>query len=157
MSLVKVKREEETKGKYQKKLSPVKEKNAVCIFLVDDDLSYLYPLGFFLQKNTEHRIYCYTSGEECMKHMYQAPDIIILDFNLNPEPPDIMNGLEVLKEAKEIRPKTKVIMLSGRETFEGVTKSLKLGAYTYVIKDIEALDNLKKIINTIASEKSKES
>jgi DNA-binding NarL/FixJ family response regulator len=156
MSLVKTKREEEIKAKYKRKLSPTQEGNIVSIFLVDDDPSYLYPLGFYLQKNTEHKVFCYTSGEDCIKYMYQAPDIIILDFNLNPEPPHVMNGLEVLKEVKEIRPKTKVVMLSGRETFEGVTKSLKLGAYTYVIKDIEALTNLKKIINAIASEKTKE-
>jgi DNA-binding NarL/FixJ family response regulator len=145
----------ETSAKYKKKAVKKEARKEVCIFLVDDDSSYLYPLGFFLQRNTNHMVFCYTSGEECIKNMHHSPDIIILDFNLNPELPNKMNGLEVLKEVKELRPKTKVVMLSGRETLKGVTDSLKLGAATYVIKDIEALDTLKNIIESIADEKSK--
>jgi DNA-binding NarL/FixJ family response regulator len=145
----------ETSAKYKKKAVKKEARKEVCIFLVDDDSSYLYPLGFFLQRNTNHMVFCYTSGEECLKNMHHSPDIIILDFNLNPELPNKMNGLEVLKEVKAIRPKTKVVMLSGRETLKGVTDSLKLGAATYVIKDIEALDTLKNIIESIADEKSK--
>jgi DNA-binding NtrC family response regulator len=145
----------ETQVRYKKKVFVTPKKRVVSIFLVDDDLSYLYPLGFYLQKNTEHMVYCYRSGEECMKNLHKLPDIIILDYNLNPEPPDTMNGLEVLKEVKAVMPKTKVVMLSGRETFSGVVESLKLGAFTYVIKDIEALTTLKKIIETISEEKPK--
>lgn len=145
----------ETQVRHKKKVFVTPKKRVVSIFLVDDDLSYLYPLGFYLQKNTEHVVYCYTSGEECIKNLHKLPDIIILDYNLNPEPPDTMNGLEVLKEVKAAMPKTKVVMLSGRETFSGVTESLKLGACTYVIKDIEALATLKKIIGIISEEKPK--
>ncbi|HXP50841.1 MAG TPA: response regulator [Bacteroidia bacterium] len=145
----------ETSAKYKKKVIKKEARKEVCIFLVDDDSSYLYPLGFFLQRNTNHMVFCYTSGEECIKNMHHSPDIIILDFNLNPELPNKMNGLEVLKEVKAVSPKTKVVMLSGRETLKGVTDSLKLGAATYVIKDIEALDTLKNIIESIADEKSK--
>ncbi|HTA83960.1 MAG TPA: response regulator [Bacteroidia bacterium] len=146
----------ETREKLKKKVFVKPQKRIISIFLVDDDLSYLYPLGFYLQKNTEHAVYCYKSGEECMENIHKAPDVIILDYNLNPEQPDAMNGLDVLKEIKREMPKTKVVMLSGRETFSGVTDSLKLGAYTYVIKDIEALTTLKKIIESVAEEKPKE-
>jgi DNA-binding NarL/FixJ family response regulator len=145
----------ETSAKYKKKAIKKEVRKEVCIFLVDDDSSYLYPLGFFLQRNTNHMVFCYTSGEECIKNMHHCPDIIILDFNLNPELPNKMNGLEVLKEVKVMSPKTKVVMLSGRETLKGVTDSLKLGAHTYVIKDIEALETLKNIIESIAEEKLK--
>jgi DNA-binding NarL/FixJ family response regulator len=144
----------ETHTKYKKKVVDDTHRNIMSIFLVDDDLSYLYPLGFYLQKNTPHMVYCYTSGEECLKNMYHAPDIIILDFNLSPEPPNVMNGLEVLKEVKSVSPKTKVVILSGRDTVKGVIDSMNLGAYTYIVKDIEALASLKKIIDTIADKKA---
>jgi DNA-binding NarL/FixJ family response regulator len=146
----------EADTKYKKKEVGDHHGNTVSIFLVDDDASYLYPLGFYLQKNTPHMVYCYTSGEECMKNIYHNPDIIILDFNLAPEAPNVMNGLEVLKEVKSASPKTKVIMLSGRDTVKGVIDSMKLGAYTYIVKDVEALASLKKIIDTIANEKTKD-
>ncbi len=131
------------------------KKKTVSIFLVDDDLSYLYPLGFYLQKNTEHMVFCYTTGEECVKNLDKLPDLVVLDFNLNPELPNTLNGLDVLKEIKARSPETKIVMLSGRDTFTGVVESLKLGAYTYVIKDIEALTTLKKIIDTLTEKKSK--
>ena len=143
----------ETDEKTKKKVFVAPIKRALSIFLVDDDLSYLYPLGFYLQKNTEHSVYCYKSGEECMENLNKIPDIIILDYNLNPEFPDTMNGLEVLKAIKGKMPKTKVVMLSGRETFSGVAEALKLGAYTYVIKDIEALSALIRIIDSVAEGK----
>jgi DNA-binding NtrC family response regulator len=146
----------ETSVKHKKKVFVQPRKSAISIFLVDDDLAYLYPLGFYLQKNTDHMVYCYRSGEECIANLYKAPDVIILDYNLNPEEPNAMNGLNVLQEVKGAMPKAKVVMLSGRETFSGVVESLKLGAYTYVIKDIEALATLKKIIEKIAEEKPTE-
>jgi DNA-binding NtrC family response regulator len=142
----------DTSVKYKRKKVKEPAASAVTIFLVDDDISYLYPMGFFLQRNTVHKVYCYTSGEECIKNMYQAPDLIILDYNLNPEKPNTMNGLEVLKEVKKIRPKTKVVILSGRDTFQGVADSLKLGAYSYIIKDLEALTSLKKLVDSICDE-----
>ncbi|MGP8215501.1 MAG: response regulator [Bacteroidia bacterium] len=147
----------ETAVKYKKKAINEGKGNELSIFLVDDDLSYLYPLAFYLQRNhAEHKVYCYTCGEECLQNMHHhTPDIIILDFNLNPQAPNKLNGLEVLKEVKSLSPKTRVVMLSGRDTFQGVVDSLKLGAHTYVIKDIEALSSLKKIIDAIGNEKSK--
>ncbi len=146
----------ETHAKYKKKAVAKENGKIMSIFLVDDDPSYLYPLGFYLQKNTPHMVYCYTSGEECLGNIYHIPDIIILDYNLDPEAPNVMNGLEVLKEVKYTSPKTKVVMLSGRDTVKGVIDSMKLGAYTYIVKDVEALASLKKVIDTIANEKAKD-
>jgi DNA-binding NtrC family response regulator len=139
--------------KNKKKPLKVKDNLPMSVFLVDDDLSYLYPLGFYLQRNSEHKIFCYRSGEECLENLHQSPDVIILDFNLNPEKPNTLNGLDVLKDIKARRPQTVVIMLSGRDTFQGVVDSLKLGAYTYVIKDIEALASIKKILDKLREEK----
>lgn len=146
----------ETSIKDKKKRVKEVESHTVTIFLVDDDVSYLYPMGFFLQRNTFHKVYCYTSGEECIHNMHLLPDLIVLDFNLNPEKPNTMNGLDVLKEIKRLRPKTKVVILSGRDTLQGVAESLKLGAHSYIIKDLEALSSLKKLIDNICDDINKE-
>jgi DNA-binding NarL/FixJ family response regulator len=146
----------ETSIKDKKKRVKEVEPHTVTIFLVDDDVSYLYPMGFFLQRNTFHKVYCYTSGEECIHNMHLLPDLIVLDFNLNPEKPNTMNGLDVLKEIKRLRPKTKVVILSGRDTLQGVAESLKLGAHSYIIKDLEALSSLKKLIDNICDDINKE-
>src|SRR6185312_1396360 len=115
--------------KHKKKLVKHTDKVPMTIFLVDDDLAYLYPLGFYLQRNTDHNIFCYRSGEECIENLHRLPDLIILDYNLNPEKPNTLNGLDVLREVKAHNPKTTVIMLSGRDTYQGVVDSIKLGAH----------------------------
>ncbi len=79
------------------------------------------------------------------------PDIVILDYNLNPQAPNTMNGLDVLRRIKNLNPKVKVVMLSGRDEYQGVVDSLKLGAYTYVLKDTEALATLKKILHVLCN------
>jgi DNA-binding NarL/FixJ family response regulator len=146
----------EAQVKYKRKTFVTPRKNIISIFLVDDDLSYLYPLGFYLQRNTDHVIFCYSSGEECINNLHKGPDIVILDINLTTDNTNAMNGIDVLKKIKSSRPRTKVIMLSGRDTAGGVAESMKLGAYMYIVKDIEAITKLKSIIEKIAEEKSAE-
>lgn len=135
------------KYKFIKK-KPVRE---VSIFIVDDDISYLYPLVFYLQRSTHYKIYCFTCGEDCINNIKLNPNLIILDYNLNPQPPNTMNGLDVLRKLKNISPKTKVVILSSRDTYNAVTDSLSMGAYSYVLKDTEAVASLKNIINTVCN------
>jgi DNA-binding NtrC family response regulator len=129
-----------------------KPAHEAVIFIVDDDVSYLHPLVFHLQRGVQYKIYCYTNGEECLRNMHLKPSIVILDYNLNPQLPNKLNGLDVLRQIKNMNPKTKVVMLSGRDEYKGVVDSLKLGAYTYVLKDAEALVAIKKILHTLQNE-----
>ena len=71
------------------------------------------------------------------KHKF---DIIFLDINMQE-----MNGLDALKEIKDLNPKVKVIMLSGSATSENVKTSLSLGASGFVSKPF----NPKKILDAI--------
>ena len=137
------------------KYKPVKRKpeDVVSIFIVDDDITYLYPLVFYLQKNTHYKIYCFTSGEECMENVKLKPNLVILDYNLNPQLPNIMNGPEVLRQLRNISPKTKVVMLSSRDTQQAVIDTMKLGAYSYILKDTEAMMAIRNIINKVCNSK----
>ena len=125
--------------------------SGIPIFIVDDDLSYLYSMSTLLKKNPLYKVYCYTNGEDCLKNIKLNPFIIILDYFLNSGKPDAINGLEVLKKIKH---KTKVIMLSGQKTLEIATSSLNLGAYTYIIKDINALASVIHAVDVLCNDKS---
>jgi DNA-binding NarL/FixJ family response regulator len=128
----------------------------VSIFIVDDDISYLYPLVFYLQKNTHYKIHCFTNGEDCVKNINLKPSLVILDFNLNPQAPNTLDGLDVLRRIRNVSPKTKVVILSSRDAYQGVIDSLRLGAYTYVLKDTEAIASIKNIIHSIGNNRGKE-
>lgn len=56
-------------------------------------------------------------------------DIVLTDLKL----PDI-NGLEVLKCAKELHPFTTVIVITGFGTIENAVQAMQMGAYNYILK-----------------------
>lgn len=124
-------------------------KSSFAIFVVDDDLSYLYSLSTLLSKNPLYKIYCYKNGEDCIKHMSLNPSVIILDYFLNSQIPKAVNGLDVLKKIKS---NTKVIMLSSQKKLDVAIKSLNLGAYTYIIKDINAFSTIINTVNTLCNQ-----
>ena len=56
-------------------------------------------------------------------------DIVLTDLKL----PDI-NGLEVLKCAKELHPSTAVIVITGFGSIENAVQAMQMGAYNYILK-----------------------
>jgi two-component system response regulator AtoC len=67
-------------------------------------------------------------------------DLVLLDLNL----PDI-NGIDVLRQAREIDPDLLVIVVTGYASVESAVRALKLGAYDYIKKPFKA-DVIKLII-----------
>ena len=73
-----------------------------------------------------------SSGKEAIdKASKLLPDIILLDLGL----PD-MKGTKVLKELQEKELNSKIIVLSSHIDEDEIIKSLSLGAYAYIIKDV---------------------
>ncbi|MCL6477707.1 MAG: sigma-54 dependent transcriptional regulator [Peptococcaceae bacterium] len=70
----------------------------------------------------------------------EAPSLVILDLKM-PE----MDGMEVLKQAKQINPKLPVIMLTAHGTIETAIEAMKIGASDYLAKPFD-LDELKMVI-----------
>ncbi len=72
-----------------------------------------------------------TGSEAIEKALKTKPDIILLDIGL----PD-MSGLKVISKLVESELPSKIIILSSRNSEDEVSKCFSLGAYAYVIKDI---------------------
>ena len=69
--------------------------------------------------------------EAILKAQSTKPDIILLDLGL----PD-MNGIKVIKSINESDINSKIIVLSSRNNEDEIIKSLALGVFAYIIKDI---------------------
>lgn len=65
----------------------------------------------------------------------RAPSIILLDIWLEGSS---MDGMELLKSFKRLRPQTQVIMISGHGTIETAVKAIKLGAYEFIEKPFQS-------------------
>lgn len=84
-----------------------------------------------------------SDGEMALKKFSQGRyDIVLTDINMKP-----MDGLELLRQLKEIDPNVIVMMMSGYANVENATRSLKLGAFDFLTKPFKVdqlMDALKR-------------
>lgn len=65
----------------------------------------------------------------------RAPAVVLLDIWLEGSS---LDGMELLKAIKRLRPQTQVIMISGHGTIETAVKAMKLGAYEFIEKPFQS-------------------
>jgi DNA-binding NarL/FixJ family response regulator len=120
------------------------------IFIVDDDVMLTEALQDYLTRKIAHHVSCFHTGEECLDHLSEAPDVIILDYYLNTVQKDAANGMEILQSIKKHYPATHVIMLSNQERYSIATQTIQKGAEQYVIKDESAFEKIALLIREIS-------
>jgi len=120
------------------------------IFVVDDDPLLAESLRDYLTRNIPHQVSAFKTGEECLKHIAEQPDIIILDYNLNSLSRDAANGMEILQQIKKHYPDIHVIMLSSSEKYGTALQTIQKGAEQYVLKDKQAFEKIAEIIGELA-------
>ncbi|HIA12264.1 MAG TPA: response regulator [Flavobacteriales bacterium] len=118
------------------------DKDQPLIYLVDDDTVFLTLIQSELSSMGEVKTRTFASGESCLKQMHKNPCMVVLDYELAGEDPDVMNGVEVLKKIKETNPETEVVMISGWDDVTIAVASMKFGAYDYVVKNDSAMINI---------------
>lgn len=99
------------------------------IMLVEDEKITRKTLTDILKKEN-YDVSSFMDGTEAYNYLiHNNFDVIITDLRL----PGI-NGMEILKKAKELNQKTIVIVITAYATVETAIESLKLGAYDYLLK-----------------------
>lgn len=102
------------------------------VLIVEDNLELLKVLKLFLEQNG-CMVETGSTAEEGMKKIRALDlNVILLDINLPDE-----NGIDVLKQIKEISPHVPVIMITGMKDIEIATECMKLGAVDYITKPID--------------------
>ena len=119
------------------------------VFLVDDDpvFSEMFRDHFGEDKNI--MVFRFERGEDCLRHLKQNPDIIVLDYYLSTQKSDNQDGLEILKKIKEVNPSMPVIILSASHDFKNIADTLQSGAVYYVTKENSSFDQVEKIISNL--------
>ena len=110
------------------------------ILLVDDEKDFVEALAERLRNRNLHVTPAF-SGQEALKVLKEYNfDVAIVDVRMPG-----MDGIDVLKEIKKLKPLTEVLMLTGHGTVETAIEGMKHGAYDYLIKPCEIDALLEKI------------
>jgi len=111
------------------------------ILLVDDEKSNRVTLSQFLKKQG-YRVEEAANGPDAVEKAKDSFfDLVITDLKMKP-----MDGLEVLRQVKEINPQTEVLVLTGYGTVESGVEAMRLGAYDYIQKPPE-LDEFRIVVS----------
>ena len=132
------------------------DSNRIKLFLVDDDALFLKALEIEFMQHADFVIETYATGELCLKHLENNPDVIILDYYLNGIDKNAMNGLATLNKIKSYNSDIPVIMLSSQDKIDVAIKCMHHRAFDYVVKSETAFIRLQKIITNIFSYKKME-
>ncbi len=101
------------------------------ILVVDDEENVRLSLEGVLQ-DEGYEVHSCASGEECLELLERRSfDLILLDVWLPGK-----DGLEVLRQIRQQRPRQYVVMISGHGTIETAVRSTKQGAFDFVEKPL---------------------
>ena len=105
--------------------------NNATILVVDDDELILSSLRGLFTLETEYELLSFSDPKEAVKELGRRPiDVVISDF-LMPE----VNGVELLRRARELQPETARILLTGFADKENAIRAInEAGLYQYIEK-----------------------
>jgi DNA-binding NtrC family response regulator len=108
--------------------------------VIDDDVSTLELMSFQLSSEG-FEVKTAENGNQALEYVKEIKfDVILTDLHL-PE----MDGIELVKQIKEILPDTEIIMVTGFGSTEKAIEATKAGAFYYVEKPVD-FDELQILI-----------
>jgi DNA-binding NtrC family response regulator len=116
------------------------KKNRAKILIVDDEQHICRILSRLMEKQGFDALTAY-EGETALKMIRsEIPDVLLLDLMM----PGI-NGMEVMKYAKQLDPDLPVVIITGHANIQGAVEAIQAGADNYLAKPFQHLD----IIETV--------
>ncbi|MFH1070646.1 MAG: response regulator [Candidatus Glassbacteria bacterium] len=124
--------------------------NDKSILIVDDEKNIRLTVAAALE-SMECETSSAVNGEEALAILGEkAFGLILLDLKLPG-----MDGIEVLRKVRELRPETKVIILTAHGTVQSAVEAMKLGAADFIQKPFTSTE-LRELVNCVLNEKEAE-
>ena len=99
------------------------------ILIVDDEQNMRVTLFEALSRNG-HEVMVEENGRMALEMIArQAPDLVITDIKMPG-----MDGLELLRQVKALRPELPVVIMTGFATVDTAVQAMKQGAFDYLLK-----------------------
>ena len=113
----------------------------IKVLLVDDEKEFVEALAERLELRDFEVFKAFDADEALGKIAGTDVDVVVLDVLMPGK-----DGVAVLREIKNTKPLTEVIMLTGNATVQSAIEGLKIGAYDYLMKPTETKDLISKIV-----------
>lgn len=109
------------------------ESSPPSLLLVDDDVALCEFLEAALTRQG-HKVFAFNSAPEALEALPELDvDVAITDINM-----DGLDGLAFTRRALELRPGLLVVFITGEASVETATAAIRVGAWDYLVKPIEA-------------------
>lgn len=122
---------------------------SIKLLIADDEDTIRNGIAKYIQLHTDRfdKIYLAANGQEAVDIIFRdKPDILFLDVQM-----PLMDGIEVMQEAKRAGILPYTMILSGYDEFKYCQQALRLGAKEYLLKPVRSADIL-QMVNRAADE-----
>ncbi|MGZ7443972.1 response regulator [Paenibacillus sp. TH7-28] len=105
------------------------------IAIVDDEASIREGLGKMIGKESGRFVVdsLFSNGQDVLDYLGKADlDVIVTDIRM-----PVVDGLELIKQVKTIKPEIRCIIMSGFKDFEYARQALRYSAVDYLLKPID--------------------
>lgn len=117
------------------------------VLLVDDEADFRQTLAKRLMRR-QLQVTTAEDGQAALTRIAEADvDVVLLDVKMPG-----LDGIQVLREIKKLRPLVEVIMLTGHATVESAIDGMKRGAHDYLMKPCD-METLMEKVKTAAAKK----
>jgi DNA-binding NtrC family response regulator len=107
-------------------------KQKAKVLIVDDDKSICTVLSDLMKKEGLEALAAY-DGEKALKMLQtDAPDLLLVDMRLPG-----MDGMEILRKARELDPELPVVFITAHADSRGAVRAIKEGAHDYLSKPFD--------------------
>jgi len=110
------------------------------LLLVDDEEDFRTALANRLRKRKLVVVDVENGSQAVEKVKAQPLDVAVIDVKMPG-----MDGLEILRQIKQINPLIEVIMLTGHASVESGIEGMRLGAFDYLMKPCDLNELILKI------------
>lgn len=110
------------------------------LLVVDDERIALRNLEHVLKK-AGYEVSATTSGANALALLEkQAFDLVLTDLKM-----EKVDGMQILRHSRELRPAAEVIMITGHATLDSAIEAMKAGAFHYLTKPYR-LDEVRQVV-----------
>jgi two-component system, NtrC family, nitrogen regulation response regulator GlnG len=115
------------------------------LLVIDDEAVIRFSIAQVFANDNVDILSAETADEGLRLAEEHSPDVVLLDIRLGKR-----SGLDVFHDLRRVNAKSLVIFMTGHGTTDTAIEAMKLGAYDYLVKPLDA-DQIQQVVNQAIS------